>query len=128
MRSSRRVHAQAIRTMVVNSAQSNSEGMQLENADVSQSEATAVGPILRKRSTSVQKLVHTVQNSQGFASAIRKHAPHVKCHILSLHGYSSLAMFEAKPRVFMNKVHGRVSFKPIYFIRTAKVVFRANIF
>ena len=125
MRSNRRVHAQAIRTLV--NAHSNSEGTQSENADVSPTQAKDLGPMLRKRS-SIQNVVHTVQNSQGFASAIRKHAPHVKCHILSLHGYSSLTMFEAKPRVFMNKVHGRVSFKPIYFIRTAKVVFRANIF
>ena len=56
------------------------------------------------RTSSMKKLANAVHNFQAFASTIRERKPTVKCFIFSLHGYSSLRMFEAKPRACMNKV------------------------
>ena len=67
------------------------------------------GPKLRKRRSSIQDAVSAVQTFQAFVSAIHETKPTVKCYILSLHGCSSLRMFEAKPRAWMDKVRDQVS-------------------
>ena len=133
MRSGRRVHTRSIRRIIVKNAESDSGEVQSENIDVSESNACAATQklvrqavnspkrftdqagesdarsIKRKRQSSIANVVSAMQTSQAFASAIRDPKPTVKCHILSLHGYSSLRMFEAKPRACMDKVRNRVS-------------------
>ena len=63
------------------------------------------GPRTRKlpKGTRTRKLPR-LRHLTRFMSAIRKPKPTVKCYIRSLHGYSSLRMFEAKPRACMSKV------------------------
>ena len=57
-----------------------------------------------RQTNTIQKLASAVHNFQAFASTIRERKPTVKCFVFSLHGYSSLRMFEAKPRACINKV------------------------
>ena len=45
---------------------------------------------------------------QLFTSAVRRPTPDVHCLVFSWYGYSSLKMFEAKPRACLNKVICRI--------------------
>ena len=49
-------------------------------------------------------LFTAINNAQSFVSTVREYKPTVKCMVVSLYGYSSLAMLEARPRVCVNKV------------------------
>ena len=74
------------------------------HADVST--ATILENLQKVGGPRVRKHSNPLQNVTKFMSRISKPKEDVKCSIRSLHGYSSLRMFQAKPRACMNKVRG----------------------
>ena len=56
----------------------------------------------------IAKRVRKVSIVQLFTSAVRRPKPDVRCLVFSWYGYSSLKMFEAKPRACLNKVICRI--------------------
>ena len=64
------------------------------------------GPMMRKHtSSSSSNPLHNL-NMHKVIAKCQHVRPTVNCAIRSLHGYSSLRMFQAKPRACMNKVRG----------------------
>ena len=61
----------------------------------------------RNSGTIFKGAIHAARSFK-FSSAVRQNKPTVKCMVYSLYGYTSLTMFEARPRACVNKVRDRV--------------------
>ena len=92
-----------ISSSIGNNSQVEPQVFPLENSQASKS-LENVRPRRKSMEEIKQLVVGAVHTAKLFESAVRDPKPTVKCLVFSWYGYATLKMFEAQPRVCMDKV------------------------